>query len=170
MYSEDTWFFWVIWCSLAFLIDSCMSSPKNFVCGKLDDSRLCLLCGKIALCYFVEKSLGGYCSTFICNGLHTYALSIFGSFVKMSVLSNFVCVCVCILCFFSNMSFFAFQWKICGFMCKNRTQDFGVLILQQFILHGTFGKKVQVRSISRSCLLLLNQNYLSVYQSRETFG
>ena len=75
-----------------------MSSPKNFVCGKLDDSRLCLLCGKIALCYFVEKSLGGYCSTFICNGLHTYALSIFGSFVKMSVLFNFVCVCV--LCFF----------------------------------------------------------------------
>ena len=43
--------------------------------------------------------------------------------------------------FFSNMSFFAFQWKICGFMCKNRTQDFGVLISQQFILHGTFGKK-----------------------------
>ena len=26
-------------------------------------------------------------------------------------------------------------------MCKNRTQDFGVLISQQFILHGTFGKK-----------------------------
>ena len=47
-------------------------------------------------------------------------------------------------------------------MCKNRTQDFGVLISQQFILHGTFGKKVQVRSISRSCLLLLNQNYLIV--------
>ena len=117
-----------------------MSSPKNFLCGKLDDSRLCLLCGKIALCYFVEKSLGGYCSTFICNGLHTYTLSIFGSFVKMSVLFNFVCVCVHIV-FFSNMSFFAFQWKICGFMCKIRTQDFGVLISQQFILHGTFGKK-----------------------------
>ena len=100
VHSEDTWFFWVILCSLAFLIDSCMSSPKNFLCGKLDDSRLCLLCGKIALYYFVEKSLGGYCSTFICNGLHTYALSIFGSFVKMSVLFNFVCVCVCILCFF----------------------------------------------------------------------
>ena len=90
----------------------------------------------------MEKSLGGYCSTFICNGLHTYALSIFGSFVKMSVLFNFVCVCVHIL-FFSNMSFFAFQWKICGFMCKNRTQDFGVLISQQFILHGTFGKKLR---------------------------
>ena len=159
--------FYVLWHSLSTVV---LSSPKNFLCGKLDDSRLCLLCGKIALCYFVEKSLGGYCSTFICNGLHTYALSIFGSFVKMSVLFIFVCVCVCILLFFSNISFFAFQWKICGFMCKNRTQDFGVLISQQFILHGTFGKKVQVRSISRSCLLLLNQNYLIVYQSRETFG
>ena len=101
MYSEDTCFsgcfkhkvFYVLWHSLLTVV---LSSPKNFLCGKLDDSLLCLLCGKIALCFFVEKSLGGYCSTFICNGLHTYALSIFGSFVKMSVLFIFVCVCVCV--------------------------------------------------------------------------
>ena len=111
MYSEDTWvfsgWFYVLWHSLSTVV---LSSPKNFLCGKLDDSRLCLLCGKIALCYFVEKSLGGYCSTFICNGLHTYALSIFGSFVKMSVLFNFVFVCVHIV-FFSNMIFFCFSVK-----------------------------------------------------------
>ena len=95
-----------------------MSSPKNFLCGKLDDSRLCLLCGKIALCYFVEKSLGGYCSTFICNGLHTYALSIFGSFVKMSVLFNFVCVCVCILCFFLTWVFLLFSEKYVDLCAK----------------------------------------------------
>ena len=55
VYSEDIWFFWVILCSLAFLIDSCMSSPKNFLCGKLDDSLLCLLCGKL-LCVFLWKN------------------------------------------------------------------------------------------------------------------
>ena len=66
------------------------------------EKLLCVILWKNHL----EKSLGGYCSTFICNGFHTYALSIFGSFVKMSVLFNFVCVHIV---FFSNMSFFAFQ-------------------------------------------------------------
>ena len=61
----------------------------------------------------MEKSLGGYCSTFICNGLHTYALSIFGNFVKMSVLFNFFFVCVCVhIVFFSNVhEFFCFSVK-----------------------------------------------------------
>ena len=70
-----------------------------------------LLC--VILC---KKSLGGYCSTFICNGLHTYALSIFGNFVKMSVLFNFVCVCI--LCFFLTWVFLLFSEKYVDLCAK----------------------------------------------------
>ena len=168
MHSEDTCFFWVF-LTQGYLMFSGIPYgqlhwvPQKLFLWKTGWLSTGLFCGKIALCFLVEKLLGGFCSTFICNGLHTYALRIFGIFVKMSVLS-YIFVCVHIL-FFSNMSFLFFSEDL-----QKLNSRFWSSHIAAIYIAWDFWKKVQVRSISRSCLLLLNQNYLIVYQSKETFG
>ena len=129
----NTMLFGVLWHSLSTVA---LGSSKTFSVENWMAFYCAFFCGTIVLLFFVGKLLGGYCFTFTYIGLHIYALSIFGIFGEMSVL-----LCITFLCvhmfLFSNMSFLPSSgkyMKMSGSMSKNRTQDFGVLILQQYKL------------------------------------